>query len=106
MKIKPQNKQATLFEKNQFYTIELDDKKNVTDELILSNFTTEDYENTPDNKLKMPELPVSFIIIDCSPINYIDSVGVKTIKQVKFLLFDSILFEFKLISLKIDYFRF
>ena len=32
--------------------------------------------------LEMPPLPFKFLIIDCSPINFIDTTGVKAIKQV------------------------
>lgn len=37
-----------------------------------------------DNKteIKIPELPIRSIIIDCSPINFIDTVGIKSMKQV------------------------
>jgi hypothetical protein len=43
-----------------------------------------DYESDEieDAKLKMPRIPFSFLIIDCSPINFVDTVGVKTMKQV------------------------
>ena len=30
----------------------------------------------------MPKPPIKFLIIDCTPINFIDTVGVKTLKQV------------------------
>ena len=36
-----------------------------------------------DEKLRMPKLPIKFIIIDCSPINFADTLGVKAIKEVK-----------------------
>ena len=42
----------------------------------------EDIDEIADEKLKMPRMPVKFIIIDCSTINFIDSIGIKTLKQV------------------------
>jgi hypothetical protein len=42
-----------------------------------------DVDDIADEKLRMPTIPFSFLIIDCSPINFIDTVGVKTMKQVK-----------------------
>ena len=36
-----------------------------------------------DEKLRMPKLPIKFIIIDCSPINFVDTLAVKAIKEVK-----------------------
>ncbi len=41
-----------------------------------------DIKNINKKNLIMPKLPISFLIIDCSPINFIDTVGVKTMKQV------------------------
>lgn len=41
-----------------------------------------DSENLKDRSRKS-RISFSFLIIDCSPINFIDSVGVKTINQVK-----------------------
>ena len=32
--------------------------------------------------LRLPKPPIKFLIIDCTPINFIDTVGVKTLKQV------------------------
>ena len=32
--------------------------------------------------LRLPKPPIRFLIIDCSPINFIDTVGVKTMKQL------------------------
>lgn len=47
-----------------------------------------DYDDQIDEaQLAMPDLPFKYLIIDCSPINFIDSVGVKTIKNVFFLHF-------------------
>ena len=34
--------------------------------------------------LEMPPMPFKFLIIDCSPINFIDTTGVKAIKQVSY----------------------
>jgi hypothetical protein len=42
-------------------------------------------EKKEPKKLTLPELPFKHLIIDCSPIYFIDSVGCKTIKQVSFL---------------------
>ena len=47
-----------------------------------SDLDEDDIESIPENKLLMPELDVYFVIIDCSPINFIDTVGVKAMKQV------------------------
>jgi hypothetical protein len=41
-----------------------------------------DVDEIEDSKLKMPKIPFNFLIIDCSPINFVDTVGVKTMKQV------------------------
>lgn len=59
-----------------------------------SNDTVIDYDdkiNTPgdlstddedESRLRMPDLPFRFLIIDCSPIVFIDTVGAKTLRQV------------------------
>ncbi len=41
-----------------------------------------DVDEIEDAKLKMPKIPFNFLVIDCSPINFVDTVGVKTMKQV------------------------
>jgi anti-anti-sigma regulatory factor len=41
-----------------------------------------DVDEVEDAKLRMPKLGFNFLIIDCSPINFVDSVGVKTMNQV------------------------
>ena len=46
-----------------------------------------DPDEIRDDKLRMPRLEFNFLIIDCSPINFVDTVGVKTIKQVYFYFF-------------------
>jgi hypothetical protein len=40
-----------------------------------------------DENLRMPKPPIRFIIIDCSPINFVDTLAVKAIKEVKNLNF-------------------
>lgn len=40
-----------------------------------------------DESINIPELPIKYIIIDCSPINFIDTVGVKALNQVKLSLY-------------------
>lgn len=32
--------------------------------------------------IRLPKVPIKYLVIDCSPINFIDTVGVKTVKQV------------------------
>lgn len=39
-------------------------------------------EADDDKEIKIPKIPIKYIIIDCSPINFIDSVGVKAMKHV------------------------
>ena len=39
-------------------------------------------DNEDESQLEMPVTPIKFVIIDCSPINFIDTTGVKTLKQV------------------------
>ena len=54
------------------------------------NYSSSDSDSEDDeekylkDKFKMPELPIKYLIIDCSPINFVDTVGVKVIKQVDF----------------------
>ena len=41
------------------------------------------YNQAPNNnQSQRPRPPIHHLIIDCSPINYVDSVGVKTLTQV------------------------
>lgn len=54
--------------------IDYDDKMNEEQDL-----STDDED---DSKLQMPETPFKCLIIDCSPINFVDTVGVKTLKQI------------------------
>jgi anti-anti-sigma regulatory factor len=58
------------------------DSKNLEEYKLYENI--EDYYETflLENYTKISKPPISFIIIDFSPVNYIDSVGVKTIQQV------------------------
>lgn len=42
-----------------------------------------DDEDKFDENSEIPMPDFQFLIIDCSPFNFIDSVGAKTIKQVK-----------------------
>ena len=74
-----------------------DDKMN--EEIDLST----DDEN--ESQLEMPLVPFKFLIIDCSPINFIDSDGAKMLKQVVFIFWIFLpncwfqfLFKLKLIS--------
>lgn len=39
-------------------------------------------DDVADEKLRMPKIGFKFLIIDCSPMNFIDTVGVKTMKLV------------------------
>lgn len=46
-------------------------------------FDFEDALEADDDKdIQIPKIPIKYIIIDCSPINFIDSVGVKAMKHV------------------------
>ena len=74
-----------------------DDKMN--EEIDLST----DDEN--ESQLEMPLVPFKFLIIYCSPINFIDSDGAKMLKQVVFIFWIFLpncwfqfLFKLKLIS--------
>jgi hypothetical protein len=60
--------------KNQEVTIDYDDKMNEREDL-----STDDED---ESQLEMPRTPFKCLIIDCAPINFIDTVGVKTLKQV------------------------
>ena len=62
------------FEPNN--TITYDDSE-VEEVVSLASLSDED-----ESTLKMPEAPFKFLIIDCSPINFIDYVGARTIVQV------------------------
>jgi hypothetical protein len=42
-----------------------------------------DPDEIRDESLELSRVPFDFLIIDCSPINFIDSVGIKMIKEVK-----------------------
>ena len=53
-------------------------KNDEIDEVISLPSSSDEDEST----LKMPKIPFKFLIIDCSPINFIDTVGVKTLEQV------------------------
>ena len=44
-------------------------------------------EESDDESTDLPNLPVNYIIIDCTPITYIDTVGVHTLHQVFKLFF-------------------
>ena len=39
-------------------------------------------DNSNENAHPLKQIPIHHLIIDCSPINYVDSVGVKTLSQV------------------------
>jgi hypothetical protein len=54
-------------------------------------------DDEDESQLKMPKTPFKFLIIDCSPINFIDTTGVKTIKQV---ICEAILFKKKFLTIK------
>lgn len=61
-----------------------------------SDIEIESASEIDEDELAMPELPIKYLIIDCSPINFIDSVGVKTIKNVfDFLLFNATQYIFQ-----------
>lgn len=49
-----------------------------------TNYNQDEQKNSDDD-LKLPILPIKYLIIDCSPIYFIDTVGCKTIKQVLLL---------------------
>ena len=57
-----------------------DDKMN--EELDLST------DDEDESQLEMPPVPFKFLIIDCSPINFIDSDGALMLKQVIFFFLD------------------
>ena len=52
-------------------------------------------ETNESVKISLPDVPFKHLIIDCSPIYFIDSVGCKTIKQVKLYRKESKTFLFK-----------
>ena len=50
---------------------------------LYGNIDSSDEETEDEkNQFKLPRVPLRFLIIDCSAINFIDTVGVKAIKQV------------------------
>ena len=57
-------------------TIDYDDK--INDPIDLST------DGEDESQLEMPDKPFQCLIIDCSPINFVDTVGVKTLRQVIF----------------------
>ena len=42
-----------------------------------------DVDEVEDSKLSVPKISFKFLIIDCSPVNFVDTVGVKAMKQVR-----------------------
>ena len=65
------------FVSNQFQSHIIDYDDHIEERVSLSSSSDED-----ESTLKIPVVPFKFLIIDCSPINFIDTVGVKTISQV------------------------
>lgn len=61
-----------------------ENQSNVHNNSSSDSDSEDDEEKYLKDKFKMPELPIKYLIIDCSPINFVDTVGVKVIKQVKF----------------------
>ena len=57
-------------------TIDYDDK--INDPIDLST------DGEDESQLEMPDKPFQCLIIDCSPINFVDTVGIKTLRQVIF----------------------
>lgn len=63
-------------------------KRNLNKNLGGENFNVEETLDALDDNdqnaadMTIPKLPIKFIVIDCSPINFIDTVGIKSIKQV------------------------
>ncbi len=72
---------------NKIYILEDENFKKADDHLEskIDNIENEYDDNFDDSKLRIPKLPLDTIIIDCSPINFVDSIGVKTIQQVLYL---------------------
>ena len=71
---------------NELEPISIEIKENLSDvhNYSSSDSDSDDEEKYLKDKFKMPELPIKYLIIDCSPINFVDTVGAKVIKQVKF----------------------
>lgn len=59
----------------------------------------QDEQTNSDDDLKLPILPIKYLIIDCSPIYFIDTVGCKTIKQVLLLNYQLEFNFFKMINI-------
>ena len=67
------------------YEKDIQDIKHLETESKLDNDSNDndyDFENVENFELRVPKLKLDTIIIDCSPINFVDSIGVKTIQQV------------------------
>ena len=65
------------FDKNKPFDIMIDGTEDIRD-------LDDVIEESDDENADYPDIPVSCIIIDCTPISYIDSVGVQTLYQVIF----------------------
>jgi hypothetical protein len=85
---------------NRLYSIDLNNEnieETLGDSITENQRENENLDNviehSDDENADFPVLSVKVIIIDCTPISYIDSVGVQTLQQVcqNFLLFASIL---------------
>ena len=62
------------YDRHKDVDIDYDDKMNEKVDL-----STDDED---ESKLNMPVTPFKCLIVDCAPINFIDTVGVKTLRQL------------------------
>jgi hypothetical protein len=74
--------------KSYLFAINLDDKRKNIDEKLkeakyLKDLSDIEYVlETTDDEEYLPKSPISHIIIDCSPFNYVDSVGIQGLVHV------------------------
>lgn len=76
---------------NEAYEIDIDiykgnsETNEVEESSVFDRFDVEEALEADEahfDHMRIPPLPIKFIIIDCTPINFIDTVGIKSIKQV------------------------
>jgi hypothetical protein len=62
--------------------LEMEYNDDIVPEYSSTSESSDEEEEYNKGTLTMPKMPIKFLIIDFSPINFIDTVGVKTVRQV------------------------
>ena len=71
-------------EKRDHVNLEMEYNDERVPELSSASESSDEEYEYKKGTLKMPRVGIQFLIIDFSPINFIDTVGVKTIRQVSY----------------------